>query len=75
MFIGILFVVLRYGLGRCGAKAEEGEGIPSVSRFTRHCSLVTIIIGLLLWFSGMVVAVHGSMKYKYKYPIFLLLNL
>ena len=33
MFIGILFVVFRYGLGRCGAKGESSEALLTVTRF------------------------------------------
>jgi len=65
ILIGILFVVFRYGLGRCGVDKNEGqEAILSVTKFKRHCSLYTTIIALLLWFSGMVVALTGTMKYQ-----------
>lgn len=65
MFIGLLFVVFRYGLGRCGAKNEGNEALLSVTRFQRHCSLVTTVIALGLWFCGMVVALTGTMKYQF----------
>jgi len=60
MFIGILFVVFRYGLGRCGGKGEAGETFLTVTRFKRHCSLITTILAFMLWFCGMVVAMHGT---------------
>lgn len=63
MFIGILFMIFRYGLGRCGAKGESSEALLQVTRFKRHCSLITTILALMLWFSGMVVAMHGTVTF------------
>ena len=64
MFMGLMFCLFRYVLGRCGAKTED-SGYTMVSRFKRHCSITTLFIGLLLWFCGMVIGLTGTMAYKY----------
>ena len=64
MFIGILFGVFRYGLGRCGGKNDAAEALLNVTRFKRHCTFITTGIAILLWFCGMVVSLTGTMKYQ-----------
>lgn len=65
IFIGLLFVAFRYSKGRSGNKGEGSELLLSVSRVKRHCSIITAIVALLLWFSGMVVALVGTMEYQF----------
>lgn len=63
LFIAFLFLFFRYILGRRLGKEKRNMNI--ISRFKRHCTLATFIIGVTLWFIGMVIALTGTMRYKY----------
>lgn len=62
LFIGLLFLFFRYILGRCLGKGRGNMAI--ITRFKRHCTLATFVIGVTLWFIGMVIALTGTMRYK-----------
>lgn len=62
LFFGLLFFFFRYILVAF-TKKELRPLI--VTRFTRLFYLGVAIVGLLLFFSGMIVSLTGSMDYKY----------
>ena len=62
LFFGLLFFFFRYILVAF-TKKELRPLI--VTRFTRLFYLGVAIVGLLLFFSGMIVSLAGSMDYKY----------
>jgi ABC-type multidrug transport system permease subunit len=61
--VGLLFFIFRYGLGLCGGK--KSRNVQGVTRFTRHCTFVTCIIGLLLFIAGIITALVGGIAYRY----------
>ena len=62
MFIGLLFCIFRYGFGICGGR--KTTGVVRITRFMRNCTLVMVVIGLTLWFTGAIISIVGNSKYK-----------
>lgn len=60
--VGLLFFVFRYGLGLCGGK--KSRNVSGVTRFQRHCTFVTCLIGLLLFIAGIITALAGGVAYS-----------
>lgn len=60
--VGLLFFIFRYGLGLCGGK--KSRNVQGVTRFTRHCTFVTCLIGLLLFVAGIITAIVGGVAFS-----------